>query len=105
MKSRALNRSSTLKIYKSSIRPVVTYGCEDWKLTDRNGQHLRIFERTILRKIFGPVQDEDGSRRIRLNYELNKLIENADRVRFIKIRIAWLGHVTWMDDKSTPKRL
>jgi hypothetical protein len=32
MKSRALNRSSRLKIYKSLIRPVVTYGCEAWTL-------------------------------------------------------------------------
>jgi len=55
MKSRALNRSSKLKIYKSLIRPTVTYGCEAWTLTDRDEQHLRIFERGILRKIFGPV--------------------------------------------------
>ena len=41
-----------------------------------------------------------------MNYELNKLIENADRVRFIKsIRKAWLGHVMRMDDKRTPKRI
>ena len=54
----------------------------------------------------GPVQNEDGSRRIRTNYELNKLIENADIVRFIKSRrIAWLGHVMRMDDKRTPKRI
>jgi hypothetical protein len=55
MKSRALNRSSKLKIYKSLIRPVVPYGCEAWTLTNRDEQHLRIFERRILRKIFGPV--------------------------------------------------
>jgi hypothetical protein len=48
MKPRALNRSSKLKIYKSLIRPVVTYGCESWALTDRDEQHLRIFERRIL---------------------------------------------------------
>jgi hypothetical protein len=53
-----------------------------------------------LRKIFGPVQNEDGSWGIRMNYELNKLIENADIVRFIKSRrIAWLGHMMQMDDK------
>ena len=38
----------------------------------------------MLRKIFGPVQNGDGSWRIRMNYELNELIENADIVRFIK---------------------
>jgi hypothetical protein len=84
----------------------VTYGCEAWTLTNRDEQHLRIFERRILRKIFGPVQNEDGSWRIRINYELNELIGNADIVRFIKSRrIAWLGHVMRMDDKRTPKRI
>ena len=41
-----------------------------------------------------------------LNYELDKLTENADIVRFIKSRrIAWLGHVMWMDDQRIPKRI
>jgi len=106
MKSRTLNRSSKLKIYRSLIRPVVTYGCEAWTVTDRDEQQLRIFEHRILRKIFGPVQNEDGSWRIRMNYELNELIENEDIVRFTKSRrIAWLGHMMQMDDKGTPKRI
>jgi hypothetical protein len=59
-----------------------------------------------LRKIFGPVQNEDGSWRIRMNYEQNELIGNADIVRFIQSRrIAWLGHVMRMDDKRTHKRI
>jgi hypothetical protein len=106
MKSRALNSSSKLKIYKSLIRPVMTYECEAWTLTNREEQRLRTFERRILRKIFGPVQNEHGSWRIRMNYELNELTENAYTVRFIKSRrIAWLGHVMRMDDKRTPKRI
>jgi hypothetical protein len=106
MKSRALNRSSQLKIYKSLIRPLVTYRCEALTLTNRFKLHLRIFERRIPRKIFGPVQNEDGSRRIRMNYELNELTENEKIVRFIKSRrIAWLGHVMRMDDKRTHKRV
>jgi hypothetical protein len=42
-----------------------------------------------------------------MNYELNKLIGNADIARFIKKRrrIAWLGHVMQMDDKRTSKRI
>jgi hypothetical protein len=59
-----------------------------------------------LRKIFGPVQNEDGSWRIGMSYELNELIEDADLVRFIKSRkIAWLGHVIRMDDKRPPKKI
>jgi len=94
MKSRALNRSSTLKIYTTLIRPAVTYGCETWTLTSRNEQQFRIFEQKILTKIFGSIQDENGIWRIRKNHELNELIGNAGVVRFIKSRrMAWLGHV------------
>jgi hypothetical protein len=65
-----------------------------------------ILLRRILRKIFGPVQNEDGSWRIRMNYELNELIEKADIVRCIKSRrIAWLRYVMRMDDNRTPKRI
>jgi len=74
MESRALNRSSKLKIYRALIRPAVTYGREVWTLTGRNEQQLRIFERKILRKIFGPVQDGNGICRIRKNRELNELV-------------------------------
>jgi hypothetical protein len=106
MKSRAFNRSSELKFYKSLIRPVVTYGFEAWTLTNQDKQHLRICERRILRKIFSPVQNEDGSWRIRMNYELNELIGNADIVIFIKSRrIAWLGHVMRMDDKRRLQKI
>jgi hypothetical protein len=106
MKSRALNRSSKLKIYKSLIRPTVTYRCEAWTLTNRDEQYLRIFEHRILRKIFGPVQNEDGFWRVRMNHELNDLIKNADIVRYLKSkRMAWLGHVMRIEGERIPKRL
>jgi len=106
MKSRALIRSSKLKIYKSLIRPIVSYGCKAWTLTNRDEQYLRIFEHRILRKIFGPVQNEDGFWRMRMNYELNDLIKNADIVRSVKSeRMAWLGHVMRMEGKRIPKRV
>jgi ribosomal protein S28E/S33 len=53
----------------------VTYGCEAWTLKNRDEKYLRIFERRILRNIFGPVQNEDGFWRIRMNHELNDLIK------------------------------
>jgi len=41
-----------MKIYKTIIRPVVTYSSETWTLTAKDENNLRIFERQILRKIF-----------------------------------------------------
>ena len=106
MKSTALNRNSKLKIYTTLIRPAVTCGCEAWTLTSRNEQQLRKFERKILRKIFGPIQDENGIWRIRKNYQLNELRGNADIVRFIKSRrMAWVGHVMRMDGGRMPRRI
>jgi len=66
-----------LKIHKSLVRPVVTYGCEAWTLKNRDEQYLRISKRRILRKTFGPMRNEDGFWRIRMNYELNDLIKKT----------------------------
>jgi len=106
MKSRALNRSLKLKMYETLIRPAVTYGCQTWTLTSRNEQQLRLFERKILRKLFGPVHVENGIWRIRKSHELNELTGNADTVIFIKSRrMAWLGHVMRMDGGRMPRRI
>jgi len=63
-----------MKIYKTIIRPVITYSSESWTLTAIDENNLRIFERQILRKIFGPV-NIDNVWRIGNNMEIDKLIE------------------------------
>jgi hypothetical protein len=50
-----LKRNTKMKIYKTKIRPVVTDSSETWILTAKDENNLHIFERQILRKIFGPV--------------------------------------------------
>ena len=81
-----------MKIYKTMIRPVVTYSSDTWTLTAKDENNVRIFERQILRKIFGPV-NTDSIWRMRNNVETDKLIEGVDIVRLIKAqRIKCLGH-------------
>jgi len=75
------NIGETYLIYV--IRPLVTYSSETWTLTAKDENNLRIFERQILRKIFGLV-NTGNIWRIRNNMETDKLIEGADIVRFIK---------------------
>jgi hypothetical protein len=43
-----------LRVYWSVVRPVVTYACETWALKDSEINKLLVFERKIIRKIFGP---------------------------------------------------
>ena len=64
-----LNAASKLQIYKSIIRPIVTYGCETWAMTVTEQYRLLVFERSVLRKIYGPTQNNDGAWRIKTNEE------------------------------------
>jgi hypothetical protein len=74
-------------------------------LTAKDENNPLIFERQILRKIFGPV-NIDNIWRIRNNTEIDKLIEDADRARFIKAqRIKWLGHTQRMDQTRPTRKL
>jgi hypothetical protein len=52
----------------------VLCGCEEWSLTLREGHRLGVFEKKLLRKIFGPKRDEvtRGWRRLH-NEELYNL--------------------------------
>ena len=51
-----------------------------------------VFERKILRKIFGPTYD-NGSWRIQTNQELVKLIKHKNIINFARVqRLGWYGH-------------
>jgi len=42
-----------IKIHRTTVLPVVLYGCETWLLTLREERRLR-----VLRRMFGPKRDE-----------------------------------------------
>jgi sorting nexin-29 len=103
--SKRSSRHLKCTLYKSLIRPVVTYGAETWCITTKEEQLLLLFERKILRKIFGPVQ-VNGVWRRRYNFELQGMLNEPDILRFIKVsRLRWFGHVQRMDDNRIPKKL
>jgi hypothetical protein len=104
MKSKFLKKNTKMKIYKTMIRPVVTYSSETWALTTKDENNLRIFEKQILRKIFGPV-NIDNMWRIQNNMEIDKLIDGADIVRFIKAqRIKMAGTYTTNGPRKTNQK-
>jgi hypothetical protein len=99
MSSRLISKNLKIKIYKTVILPVVLYGCEAWSLTLRVEHRLRVSEDRVLRRIFGPKRDEDGSWRKLHNDELHSLYSSPNIVRVIKSRIIrWAGHVSRMGE-------
>jgi hypothetical protein len=88
-----------IKIYKTVILPVVLYGCETWSLTLGEEHRLRIFQNRVLRKIFRPKKEEDGSWGKLHNDELHSLYSSPNIVRVIKSRrMRWVEHVARMGE-------
>jgi len=65
--SKLLSRKAKFKQYWTLIRPVAVYACETLVLKENSVQQLMIFERKILRKIFGPTKEPNGLWRIKTN--------------------------------------
>jgi len=83
----------------------VTYASETWALKENIIQKLLVFERKILREIFGPTK-ENQIWRIKTNEELDKLIKHKNIVNHIKAqRLRWFGHVQSMPDTRTVKKI
>jgi len=101
-KSRLVTKYSKLKLYRTVIRPIVTYASETGLLKETIIQKL---ERKLLRRIFGPTK-ENQIWIIKTNEELDELIEYKNIVNYIKAqRLSWFGHVLRMPDTRTVKKI
>ena len=89
------------------IRPVLIYGCEAWRLTKALENRIAVFERSVLRRIWGPTIDE-------VTGELRRLhnIELMDRAKIPCVlnvirshRLRWAGHVARMEAHRVPRQV
>jgi len=95
-----LYKNIKIKIYRTIILPLVLYGCETWSLALREDRRLRVFEKRVLRRKFGPKRDEvRGEWRILHNEELNDLYSSPNIFRVVKsrkMRLVW--HIARMGE-------
>ena len=84
---------------------MLLYGAEAWTLLSSDATALRVFERKVQHKIFGPVRVGDDLR-IRFNTELYELLNDLDVVQRINIqRLCLLGHVVHMEEDDPARRV
>lgn len=83
----------------------MSYGCETWVLSKESERLLRVWERKVLRRIYGPVC-ENGNWRMRKNEELKEMFQEPDLVSLVKKNLLrWLGHLERMPASRIPKKM
>jgi hypothetical protein len=103
-RSQFLSIKNKVKLYKTLIRPVLAHGAETWVLSKSDENILKVFERKILRAIFGPT-NEQGEWTIKHNNELYALYKESDIVTHIKInRLRWAGHIR-LEEQNPARRV
>jgi hypothetical protein len=67
---------------------------------------LMIFERKILRRIYGPTKEKYGTWIIKTNEDLDYLIKHNNIINQIRAqRLSWFGHVQRMSDGRMVKKI
>ena len=104
LRSGHLSRRTKCTMYETLIRPVVLYGHETWTMLEEDLQALEVFERRVLRTIFGGVRENNVWRR-RMNHELAQLYGKPSIRKVAKAgRARWAGHVARMPDRSDARQ-
>jgi len=92
--------SHPIIIYRIIIFPLALYGCETRSLTLREERGLRMFEKRVLKRIFGLKDKITREQNKPHNEEFNDLHSSPTTIWVIKMRrMRWAGHVACMRER------
>ncbi|VVC38393.1 Endonuclease/exonuclease/phosphatase,Reverse transcriptase domain, partial [Cinara cedri] len=94
LSSRTLSTNLKIQICMTLKRLIVLYAAETWPLRKAEETRIKVFEKRIQRKIYGPCFDTNiGEWRKRHNKELEELFQRPKIDNEIKKRrLTWAGH-------------
>ena len=90
------------RVYKTTVRAVLLYGCETWTLRAEDLKRLQVFDNRCLRSIAG-VRLSQRIRNVAIrNRVLGSDLDLEKQINAHKLR--WLGHTLRMTDRRLPNR-
>jgi hypothetical protein len=93
-----------IKTYSTIVKPVLAYGNDIWPMTEMDMKRLNTWERNILRRIYGPVVEQE-TWRIRTNQAFREPYEDSDTVTDVKKqRLEWKRYLVRMDRRRVVRK-
>ena len=100
LKEKAIPTKVKVTIYKTVLRPILTYGCEAWVLTQKLRSRIQAAEMRVLRLIVGITRlDRIRNTVVRKGLEVDSILDYIE-----KTQLRWYGHVKRLDDSRYPKK-
>ena len=84
LRSQLTLKNTKLLMYKIIIRPLLICASKIWTLYKINERRLSLFERKVLRSIFGAKQEKEIWRK-RYSYELYETLKEPNIFNYIKV--------------------
>jgi len=105
-RSKLLSRETKKKLYISYLRPIVMYGGETWSTTKGDETKLLIFERKVLRRIYGSIYNtETGQYERRTNADIERIFNGSNIQKYlVSKRLEWAGHI-WRDKDNQMRQV
>ena len=100
-KSKDLNTHTKIKLFRSCVIPVLTYGCESWKSSSQIDKKLDSFENKCLRKLLNIKWSDFITNNIVRDKTNQEFVSNIVRKR----RWKYLGNVLRSDEKRLNRQV
>ena len=97
LKDRYVPTAVKVTIYKTILRPIVTYGSESWTLTTATKSKIQAAETRVLRLIKGVTRrDRLRNEDIRKELDVKSILQHVEETQ-----LRWFGHVKRISDDRT----
>ncbi len=101
LNGRCVSQQAKLAVYNTIFTPTLTYGHENWVLTERIRSRIQAAEMRVLRRIYGVTRlDRVRNTVIRGNLKVEALL-----LRIERSQLRWLGHVLRMPSDRITKNV